>query len=491
MGKKNIDKLFQEKFQDFSQLPDEKVWERLETSLDEKRKDRKLIPIWWKLGGVAAVLAIAFFAVNPFEKTTDIPTVTDTEYVVPKINNVPKTEVEISKEDERIEKSEGTLTDSDTNKSKKDEVVKQPSKNGINSVIINTKQNATTGIASNINKEKSLNKTKSLDERNNSTKEEIAIAHITDVNKTDANNTNATVKKESKFLDDDSRIPNKTTLNNTKEEVLVSVDTVQKKSIYDEINEIKEAEEDAITANKSSKWSVGASVAPVYFNSLNSGSPIDENFISNTKTGNVNVSYGVSVAYNVGKKFSIRSGLHKVDYGYNTNDVVFKSVFNPETNSIINSIDYASNSENVVVETKKKPSLSDPGNSEFSAKSTSREGRMVQQFGYIEMPLEVNYALTDGKFGVNLIGGVSSLFLLDNSISLEADNLKTELGESNNINSLNFSTNVGVGLNYKFTPKVQLNIEPMFKYQLNTFSNTSGDFQPFTMGVYSGLSFKF
>ena len=40
MGKKNIDKLFQEKFQDFSQLPDEKVWERLETSLDEKSQKR-------------------------------------------------------------------------------------------------------------------------------------------------------------------------------------------------------------------------------------------------------------------------------------------------------------------------------------------------------------------------------------------------------------------------------------------------------------------
>ena len=39
--------------------------------------------------------------------------------------------------------------------------------------------------------------------------------------------------------------------------------------------------------------------------------------------------------------------------------------------------------------------------------------------------------------------------------------------------------------------KVQLNIEPVFKYQLNTFSDTAGNFQPFTIGIYSGLNFKF
>ena len=132
-----------------------------------------------------------------------------------------------------------------------------------------------------------------------------------------------------------------------------------------------------------------------------------------------------------------------------------------------------------------------PCYSDFSAKTPSNEGEMIQQFGYVEVPVELNYAVTDGKLGVNIIGGVSSLFLVDNSISLESGNLKTDIGEANNINSLNFSTNVGLGLNYKVTPKIQLNVEPVFKYQLNTFSNSSGNFQPFSLGVYSGLSFKF
>jgi hypothetical protein len=107
------------------------------------------------------------------------------------------------------------------------------------------------------------------------------------------------------------------------------------------------------------------------------------------------------------------------------------------------------------------------------------------------VPVELNYAVVDRKFGVHIIGGFSSLFLVDNAVSLESNGKTTEIGEANNINDLNFSTNIGFGLDYNISPKVQLNLEPMFKYQLKTFSDTSGSFQPFSLGVYSGLNFRF
>ena len=59
------------------------------------------------------------------------------------------------------------------------------------------------------------------------------------------------------------------------------------------------------------------------------------------------------------------------------------------------------------------------------------------------------------------------------------------------MNSLNFSTNLGLGLFYRLNPRLELNLQPMFKYQLNTFSETEGSFRPYSVGVYSGLSFRF
>ena len=116
---------------------------------------------------------------------------------------------------------------------------------------------------------------------------------------------------------------------------------------------------------------------------------------------------------------------------------------------------------------------------------------MVQQMGYVEVPVELSYALVNKKFGVNVIGGFSSLFLVDNAVSLESQGFVTEMGEANNVNDINFSANAGIGLDYQFSPKIRFSLEPVFKYQLNTFSDTAGDFRPYTIGVYSGVNFRF
>jgi hypothetical protein len=65
------------------------------------------------------------------------------------------------------------------------------------------------------------------------------------------------------------------------------------------------------------------------------------------------------------------------------------------------------------------------------------------------------------------------------------------LGEANNLTSVSFSTNVGLGFDYKLSKKFKFNIEPMFKYQLNPYTDSSINFKPYYLGVYTGLSYKF
>ena len=76
MKKNNLDDLFREKLGDFQEVPDNSVWEKIVASLDKKRKKR-VSPIWWQLGGAAALLAILLYVINPFEleKQTDLPVV--------------------------------------------------------------------------------------------------------------------------------------------------------------------------------------------------------------------------------------------------------------------------------------------------------------------------------------------------------------------------------------------------------------------------------
>lgn len=59
MSENNLDKLFQEKLANFQEIPDEKVWNSIAASLDNEKRSRKLVPLWWKVGGVAAILALS------------------------------------------------------------------------------------------------------------------------------------------------------------------------------------------------------------------------------------------------------------------------------------------------------------------------------------------------------------------------------------------------------------------------------------------------
>ncbi len=129
--------------------------------------------------------------------------------------------------------------------------------------------------------------------------------------------------------------------------------------------------------------------------------------------------------------------------------------------------------------------------SNITPKSTSGDVELIQNISYFEVPLELKYAVLNKKFGVNLIGGFSTLFLGNNDITAQASNFSETLGEANNLSSVSFSTNVGIGFDYKISRKFKFNIEPMFKYQLNPYTDSSVNFRPYYLGVYTGLSFKF
>ncbi len=504
MSKKKLDNLFQEKFTDFKELPDERVWERIEASLDKKKNDRKVIPIWWKLGGVAAALAIGIFIINPFEKELDASSISNVENEGKKGStnqNDINEEVIVDKDSKHPfteKEQEEKINSKNTNRF--NSLPNQQNALGNNS----SKKNKEYAIKPELIKQKKANQTHHVTPKNTSNN---AIATSSEADKVSS-------KKESDLIDNmlqnttvvqsenTSSLKNKVEGNSPvetkipEENAIVEgkEDNTTKKSIFDEINE----EEETVVAEKSSgKWSAGPTVAPVYFDAIGGGSPVNSVFESNSKSGDTKLSYGLAVTYELSNKLSIRSGIHRVDYSYNTNDIEFTSSVNASSNPQFANVDYSAASENLVINGNN--SQAERANSftkqdafdVLSNKSPSREGFMTQQFGYVEVPLELNYALINNRFGVNVIGGVSSLFLINNSISVVSGDLSTEIGEANNINSVNFSTNVGLGFNYKFTPKIKLNIEPVFKYQLNTFSDTSGSFRPYSIGIYSGLNFRF
>jgi hypothetical protein len=228
------------------------------------------------------------------------------------------------------------------------------------------------------------------------------------------------------------------------------------------------------------KITIGTIIAPIYMNSFGDGSGIDSQFKDNNTSGGSSYSYGVKLVYKLNNKFSLQSGVNLINLGYKTNDVYITPGGSVLGLSNVSSSPAAARNNGIA--TSKNDVLS----------SFNEDiGSLNQVFGYIEIPVELKYNLSNGKFGVNLVGGFSTLVLNKNEIFVLTDDFTQSLGASDNLRSVNFTGNFGVDLDYLLRKNLYFNVSPMFKMHTNTFSKNSGSLQPYYLGIYTGLNYKF
>ncbi|TPV34999.1 hypothetical protein FJ651_05585 [Paucihalobacter ruber] len=498
--KKNIDRLFQEKLKDFEVHPQPHVWDHIEANLNQKEKDRKVVPFWWRLGGIAAALVVMLgigFNIWNRQNNTSGNTIVDQEtetLVKDALNSPGKKSTDDSVAFEEVSKNETLQNESATTTSGSPNS-SENIMNGSSKLVSNSNRNRQSEVKT--NESSSVNQTNSQLEKSKVAHAEISSEeNKTIINQTGIaqNNNDLNKDESSKGLNNIKQLSTATSIvenqiNKDLEKDIVSEKIKEEKSIEEAIAELEE-----ITNEKEeevlNRWRISPNVAPVYFNSLGEGSSIHSQFNENGKSTNINMSYGIAASYAINKKLKIRTGVSNVNFDYRTNDVM-------TTNGLARS---AANSQSSIPNIKLNQNA---GTSNFmsgkavsltSAPEIVKSSNMVsleQQFGFIEVPLELEYSLVDKKLGLNVIGGFSTFFLNNNNLFLVEQGGSSLIGESANLNDISYSANFGLGMFYNFSKAFQFNLEPMFKYQINTFNNTSGDFQPFFMGVYTGLSFKF
>ena len=436
--RKHIDRIFQEKFKDFESTPRDVVWDNISSRLKENKRKRRILPIWYKMAGVAALLALFInYASGLFKNTAT--------------------------------NSQSALSLVDDDSLNFSLASQEYTQNMIrSSIILKAIMQDTSNKEGEGSSEDNINTSSSeINQRNTK-----VISMVTGDKYTFSDYNNAVVntfpkeneEKKSSEIKKDLPIPSLET-----DEKALAENTISPK-----------------------KLRVSTMAAPIYYDNFGSGTSIDSQFENNASSGEISISYGINLAYQISDKIKIRSGISKVDLSYNTKDIAFTAAVNPTS---LSSINYSEgNVPNFKIENRSVRQFSNlSASAEFNRASLAAPtaGYLNQKLGFIEVPLEIEYVIIDKKIGLNIIGGGSTLFLNDNMISLNSTDFSTNLGEANNLNNISFTTNLGVGVDYNISPQFQLNFEPIFKYQLNTFSNTTGNVNPYYFGVYSGFSFKF
>jgi len=517
--KKNIDRIFQEKFKDFEKEPSPRNWEKISARLDAGTPPvakKPVIPLWLKFSAAAAILALV--ATGIWKMNFSTTEVTEPGYVnesVEKrsdshdnVNQDSTSEEKIANQDKinEKEKSETAANSGQGNNQNSEEV------SSSNAVIVDQNSNTKSDDKKDLNA--SGRNESQTDQRS---KEDSRFAHQENGNNNSEENnlynqyrSSATTSASNEAIASTDEAEKRNAIESIFEnywnkrnpdlsDELLSIALLQDNSLnqLEELlaaktsEENKEEEDDENLNQKNLRLSTFG--APVFYANLGDGNELSNQFSNNSTNAEVTFSYGVKLAYDIAKNVKIRTGISKVNMSQNIANVSYSpTAMNPGFGNI------NSTEDNIEIRVESPndsglPSFggsSDGSNGSIISPTVFTPGEINQQFGFIEVPLEVEYALVDERFGLNLIGGASGLFLDQNSVDLVTAESRTKLGTASNINKTSFSTNVGIGVDYEISNKISLSVEPMMKYQVNTFNNVD-NVRPVNFGVYSGISYTF
>lgn len=259
------------------------------------------------------------------------------------------------------------------------------------------------------------------------------------------------------------------------------------------------------TVKPPERWSVAAMASPTYYSAFSSGTDDASSQLSSSEQSVISYSGGVALTYKISKRFSVQSGLYYSSLGqeleginsfagfqtyvYSKGDHNFEVLTSNGTVFINNrDVFLTSGGQDQRVITAYNNDVFDPKKASLNPLSNT----IQQNFSYLELPVVLRYKLIDKAIDLNMTGGFSYNMLVGNSVYTVVDGTKYAFGETKGLNSFMVSSSIGMGMEYSFSNKLSLNLEPTFRYYLNPFTGaSSSSVHPYSFGVFSGLSYKF
>jgi hypothetical protein len=260
------------------------------------------------------------------------------------------------------------------------------------------------------------------------------------------------------------------------------------------------------------KWMLGGAFAPAYsYRHLTESSTIaGRNYYNNIESAVFSYSGGVNIQYKPQKRLTVQAGVYYSTMGQDMDHIsvyansVYPLIDEKYRDRYLNSYQITNSAGDISISsplvfydetvtarvenldaTKSEYNLTDPMFNKLNA-------NLRQSFEYIEVPLIFRYKLVDKMIDINLIGGVGANFLVGNSVYLIYENSKDVIGKTNGVNDINYSGSFGLGLEYPILNNVNILIEPSIKYYLNPInSNSAVESHPYSLGIYTGVSYSF
>jgi|GEM_PF-2413212 len=270
---------------------------------------------------------------------------------------------------------------------------------------------------------------------------------------------------------------------------------------------------------RQTEWLLGGQFAPLYsYRNLASEQYQEyvKNQINSKESGIIAYAGGINLTVSPNRRLSVQSGIYYSKYGQEKNSLEYAAFLFPNQNtdatfyaigdpkSEVSSLSvYIGNSTGKIFSgdeglfnTNRSPienQLTDQTEAN-QLNSTLPVKSVTQYFKYLEIPVNIKYKVLDKKFDVSLMGGISTNFLVGTDIQLNyTDNSSKNTDyTTEGLNRINYSGLIGIGFEYPLIKNLILNVEPKFRYYINPIDKEQVyDIHPYSIGIFSGISYLF
>ncbi len=263
-----------------------------------------------------------------------------------------------------------------------------------------------------------------------------------------------------------------------------------------------------VEPEKKDRLSLSAAFSPVYsYRSLGGEKSQVSQFYNQSENAKISYSGGVNIGYQASDRLSIRTGLVYARLGFEVGAVSIlqaspESYNQPAVNNTVLLVENStgevnsSSGNSVLLSDNSDPyrywiaysSSLDSNPIKSQPPVQSPDVSINQWFHFVEVPVMFQYTIIDRTYALNLLGGMSTNFLLADDVILKDHGESSYLGTTGNVRRVNYSSNIGIGINIHLSDKLFFTFEPQFKYYLNSFNNHNLIIsKPYYLGLYTGV----
>lgn len=489
----NKNRLFREKMQNFSKEPSAEIWDAIQEELKQEKKTRALPLFWRYAAGILVLIGIgtAIFISN----------------YTGEINNQDLVSEE-NKQSEEIHTAKPLNNESDNDDEQSKEIIEKKVEEELRQHQNNIRSSIYMADNKGIQNDKSFDISKGTDKK-------------TAQKKSKGDGTSVLVKKPAS--EDVKKLPLQIRIAVKEHDIPESAILKSQYSWDDLIVEGFNNRERRKPETEKSRFSLSAQMSPIYsYRDIGNASPVMNQLFNESESGKLSYAGGLNLGIEAGKRLSFHTGLIYSRMGIEVHDIyavtAIKNIVREDASPVYDSrassaylvnnsigsieqgnwsrpkFDYSSqNSESLSAQPNSGLTYLDAGGFYNPLRNyVEEDGKIDQYFQYLEIPFMMKYKIIERKIDVNVLGGISTNFLVGNKVYYTLDNQAEYLGHTSNIQSFNYSGNVGFGLDYEISRDFSFLFEPQFKYYLNSLNTGSLiENRPYSFGLYTGFLYQF